>query len=395
MPDIDNQGKFCVWFHAVSVGETKAIASLVKKFREKLPDALLIISNITETGHKEAENTIKEADYHIYLPFDFIRIIRPLLKKAQPNIVIISETDFWYNFLNEAKKLGAQNILVNGKLSQKSAKRLRFFKTFARHLFSLFDLLCIQNIVYEHRFHNLGISLPKLLVTGNLKFDAFNSHSSEEEIENRKRELKISQDNFLVTIGSTHSPEESEILEKLRGSLEEYPFLKILLVPRHPERFNKVDEMLKDSGIPYSRYSTGVQENSRVILMDAMGILNKCYEISDIAIVAGSFTEKVGGHNIIEPCNYGVPVLFGPHMFSQPELVKLIKEYNAGMEVTLDSLSNNIRKLLSDSKEIEKIGHKGLLLVQDMRGSTGRTFQEIEQLLTFQKLDFKYLKPYS
>ena len=170
-PKIDKNGRPLIWIHAVSVGESKAVAPLAKLLKSSPKKPILVISTITETGQAEAKRSIPEADFHVYLPFDFGMIINPIVRKVKPNMVILCETDFWYNFLKSSKKAGAITAVVNGKISLKSQNRFKKASFFTKKLFSIIDLFCIQSIHYKTRFQNLGIPFHKIAVTGNMKFD--------------------------------------------------------------------------------------------------------------------------------------------------------------------------------------------------------------------------------
>lgn len=371
-----------VWIHAVSVGETKAITPLVKTLRAQLNNPVIVISNITETGHAEAKRSIPLADYHVYLPIDLRFIIRPIIKRAAPDLVILSETDFWYNFLKGAKDSGAVVAVVNGKISERSFNRFKKTPYFSKKLFSYVNLFCIQSKHYHERFKALGIEPNKLEVTGNLKFDDEYPRLTKEQHETWKRQFQITTQNQIVVVGSSHDPEEKLILEQMALVWKEKPHVKLLIVPRHPERFNTVAVLLEKENIPYLRFSQleNGSKNAKVILVDAMGLLRKCYQLADLAIVAGSYTPRVGGHNILEPSWYGVPVIYGPHMHSQPELVELMEDYEAGFQVPLDNLGEKIIELLQDSAQRKRMGEQGLRMFQDINGATQKTWNVLQTL---------------
>lgn len=373
-----------IWIHAVSVGETKAVVSLARELKRLFPNNPLIISSVTETGHSEAKRSLPFADDHIYLPFDFSWVISRMVKKAAPGLVILCESDFWYNFLYYSKKNGAALAVVNGKISERSMRRFHLIPFFSKSLFGLFDVLCVQNNLYRARFIEAGAPLEKIVVTGNLKLDEdYPQLSSEEVIEWRKK-LGIQSNQIVLTIGSSHAPEEQFFIQILKGIWKQAPDLRVILVPRHPERFKEVGSLLEKERLFWINFSdinrrTGKEQ---VILMDAMGLLRMCYQLSDIAIVAGSFTDRVGGHNILEPCWYGKPVLFGPHMHTQLELVDLMAQYEAGKQVNHDQLQAALQGWVNNPDEAKEIGSNGLRLVKDLKGSTKKTMRALEPLLS-------------
>lgn len=378
-PKIDSKGRFVIWIHAVSVGETLAVVSLVRELKKKFDNPYIIVSSITETGHAEAKKNFICADAHVFLPLDFSWIINSFVKKCPPNLVIISETDFWFNFLSSCKNVGAKIALVNGKLSKKSTERLKLFNFFAKKLFNTFDLICLQSEQYYSRFIEVGCVPDKLFVTGNLKLDSDPFLIKPEELSTWKKELGIQEKDFVVVVGSTHHPEESLLIDKFRIFWEKGLPLKVVLVPRHPERFDKVADYLSSQEIPFVRLSATKYKKGeeKVILIDSMGLLKKCYQLADLAIVAGSFCEGVGGHNIIEPCWYGVPTLFGPNMNNQLELVDLVKKYQSGLQLQIEDLQGTITSLFTSKIERERLGQGGLLLVDSSKGASEVTLNLI------------------
>lgn len=378
------EGSPVIWIHAVSMGETKAASRLAIELKSRYPDCHLIISSVTETGHAEAKRSIPVANQHIYLPFDFYLIVNRLVKQISPDIVILCESDLWFNFLRSAKSQGAAIAMVNGKMSERSMNRFRRGSFFSKGLFDLFDLICVQNELYKERFTEAGVHPGKLRITGNLKFDEYYPMLSESQIGEWREKLGIKPSQLVVTIGSTHDPEELLFLKGFKKIWEKQD-VKVLMVPRHPERFNTVAQVLKQEHVSYVRWSMIDQAkgDEKVILVDAMGVLRTCYQICDIAIVAGSFTDKVGGHNILEPCWYGKPVLYGMHMFTQLELVDIMQRYRAGEQVSELEWPAILEKWIEDPEERIKIGNRGRQLVIDLQGSTQRTLFALEPLTRF------------
>lgn len=373
-PTIKKEGRSLVWVHAVSLGETKAVVALVKMIRTELGNPLIVFSTTTETGYVEACRTIG-ADHHVYLPFDFGWVINPIIAQTAPDLLILCESDFWYNLLKAAKKAGAKTVLVNGKLSTRSMERFKKIRLFTRRLFSFIDLYCVQSQLYGKRFEEIGIPQEKIIVTGNMKFDGDYAKLPAQQLEDWRNELDIGPLDPVLVIGSSHSPEEVQLLDVLSHVWKAFPDLKVIFVPRHPERFNEVAGILQKKRIYYRRLSQKNHRGSQrqVVLIDAMGLLRKCYQLADIAIVGGSYTSKVGGHNILEPSWYGVPVFFGPHMQSQPDLVDLMREYGAGKQVKLQDLQLELIELLQDAKKRKAIGDAGLRLAADVHGATAKT----------------------
>lgn len=380
-PFINKGSKKLIWIHAVSVGEVKAIATLAKLLKESAESPILLVSSVTETGHMEAIKSLPFADYHVFLPFDFSFIIHPIVKKTQPNQVIISETDCWYNFLASAKRYGANIVLVNGKISEKSAKRFQFVKFYFKTLFSLFDVICVQSTHYLKRFIDLAIPIEKMLITGNIKLDDEYPKLSSEKEDLLREKLGISKGQHVIVLGSTHDPEERLLLESLKNVMIEYPDLKILLVPRHPERFNSVAEIVSQMQLRYHRYSDDKPNiDSSVILVDAMGLLRQCYQLASIAVVAGSFTPKIGGHNILEPLYYHVPVIFGPYLQNQPEMKGFMEEYSAGLQLNIEEVGREISQLLKNPNKKTRLVDAGNKMIEENKGASHITYKAIKNI---------------
>jgi len=381
-PSIESNGRPLVWIHAVSVGEVKAVALLAKHIAKRSDNHILVVSTITETGHAEAKKSIAEADYHVYLPFDSSCIVKPIIKRASPDLVIVTETDFWYNFLRASKDSGASIVLINGKISERSFLRYNAIQWFARRLFGLFDVFCIQGDVYLKRFEQLGIDAEKLVVTGNTKLDDAYSSLPNDDLDKWREQLGIPVGHQVLVIGSTHSPEEKLLLPIIKNLLERFPDLHVIIAPRHPERFDSVAMLLECSCEPFICFSKLSKRNGdeRLILVDVMGQLRRCYQIADVAVVAGSFTPEVGGHNILEPSLYGVPVICGPYMHSQPDFAELMKRYGAGLQISLDRIYPVLYELLNNDAKRISMGQSGLKLWKNECGATKRTCDVIDKI---------------
>lgn len=386
-PQINKKGRKLFWLHAVSVGETKALAPFAKKLQSSYPEAIILVSSITETGHAEALRSIPFAKYHVYLPLDASWIIAPLVAKAAPDLVVISETDLWYSFLNAAKKAGAFVAVVNGKLSKRSEKRLKTFAFFTRRLYSLVDIFCLQSDLHKSRMHEIGISEKKLAVTGNTKLDLSPAFLSIEEKGALRRRLAIEEEEFVIVAGSTHPGEEALIVEAMKSVWEVFPKTKLLLAPRHPERFEQVAAELTNSSQTFSKWSQLAEKPPglphAIILIDCMGKLEQLYQLATIALVGGSFLEGVGGHNILEPCWYGVPTLFGPYMHSQPDLVGSALSAEAALQLPSEELPATLVSLLTSGERRARLSSNGKQLTAELAGSSQRCLEAIQNLLIF------------
>lgn len=359
---IPHSTKPVIWIHAVSVGEVKSAQPLFKALRQNQPDAFFLVTTTSATGQAEAKRTLSEADAFAYLPLDLTWVVNRWVKKLRPRHFILVESDFWPNLLSALKKNGTKISLVSGKMSERSAKRLRFFSSFSRHLFAHFDHICVQNELYRDRFLPLVPNSKAIRITGNLKFDI-----EPQPIDLSYWRSQLSLPSLVLTISCTHAPEEELLLD----ALKETPWF-FILAPRHPERFDEVAHILQRKGIPFSRWSRPHEKRGgeKVLLLDAMGQLPIAYSLSRLAIVAGSYAPHVGGHNLLEPCLYGIPVLFGPHTFGQAELAKRVLETGAGLCVPLPQLAPTLATFSTRETDMRAAASK---LVQEARGATART----------------------
>ncbi len=367
-----------IWVHGVSVGEAKAIAPLVKRIKQDYPQTPILFTTITETGLAEAKKACPEADFFAYLPFDFS--IRSIVKKVKPKIVILCETDFWFNFMDAAKDEGAKIVVVNGKLSQKSMKRFKRFSFLSKQIFNRIDKIICQNSIYNERFESLGINPSKLEVGGNIKLDSDPGYLNDNEIKSLKEELKLGAGPILV-VGSTHDPEEKIFLKAFCDLLKEYPSAQMVLVPRHPERFNQVAKIIEEFSLSYGRLSKTITEQHPVVLVDAMGKLKKCYQVATVAAVAGSWTDKVGGHNILEPSFYGKAVLYGPYLHTQPDFKALMKDYQGGVQVKSEEIALVLIDLLKNPDRRESLASNGKRMVAECQGALHRTYNHLVNYL--------------
>lgn len=364
-----------IWIHAVSAGETRAAIPLFHEFKNTFPDVQIVFSSTTYTGLMEAKKSLPQANAHFFLPLDFSWIMRHLVKKISPKVLFLIESDFWFQLVKQVKKIDGKVVLANGKMSERSYKRFRFFSYFALKLFSFFDLFLLQNETYMKRFFSF-VDSAKIHVTGNLKWDVQPELLSLTQKDNLKDQLKL--DSKTIVIASTHDPEEKWLLEKMEILWQQFPNLKVLIAPRHPERFSSVSSWLQKKKYLYahSSMSSQITGKEQVILIDQMGQLIKLYQIADVAIVGGSFVSHIGGHNIFEPVSVGTPVLFGPHMHGQRDLQQHILHMQKGLEITLDSLVETLSQQLSFPMRIS-------LKQQPMQGAAKKTISLLQNVIEF------------
>ncbi len=375
-----HKGSPTIWIHGVSVGEIKASASLIKMLKEKYPLSCIIVSSVTQTGHAESKKVLTTADYHVYLPFDTQFSVNRVLKNHPIDLVLLVEGDIWPNFLKRCKKNGAKIGVISGKISKKSFSRLRWIPSFTKWYFSNIDFFCLQDELFRSRFIDLDIAPEKIRIIPNLKLDDVYDEMSENELLDLKNKYDVK--DLSLVIGSSHEGEEKKILEQLIPLFSCYNSLKIFVVPRHPQRFDEVELILKKLKVPYARISTATTYvNKKIILVDSMGKLRSLYQLCTLAIVAGSFTSKVGGHNILEPLWFSTPCLFGPYMYTQNAFVRLVLQAKAGRQVEIQDLQKTTYELLNDNFKLKQMGRRGKDIFIKSSGGAQKTLDFIEKVL--------------
>lgn len=372
-----------IWLHCVSVGEVRASFPVVEKIKSEYPAFSFVISTVTMTGNQEAMRTFPDAEDHFILPTDFSWAMKKLVARINPSILIIAETDFWYHLLDQVKQNGGKIVVINGKISPSSLKKFTRTAFFAQKLFALPDLFLVQSDVYQSAFQQLGVLPTKVHVTGNLKMTPNNARITRENQVQLQNSLSITNNDFVITIASTHDKEEEILLRQLLPIWEKYPDVKIILAPRHLERLSTVKQLLQQLKISYFLYSSREidRRNTQVILIDCMGIVTSLYQISKLAVVAGSYISTVGGHNIFEPIQMGIPVIYGPHMYGQQSLEKMVSESGAGKTIIVQELPGFIVQYMRDPQVSLQMQTCAKNLFREMQLPLENTWKHLYPLL--------------
>lgn len=369
LPIIDKK-KPLVWIHAVSVGEIAAVETFIALLKKSYPNIQILTSHITPTGYRRG-NKIQEIDAQIYLPLDFSWIVKRVINYYSPNIVCVVETDHWYNFLRQSKNHGSKLVLLNGKMSLQSLDKYMYLKGLSRKLFDLYDQFYLQSQEYQDNFAKLGY--VNTAITGNLKLDGLQG------IYQSQLNKFCSKEKMRLVLASTHPGEEELLINALKELLQYLPDLQLLVVPRHPERFNQVYTLLQKHFSQIDRYSeVGLESDKPVLLVDTMGQLLNCYSYSTCAIVGGSFIEGIGGHNILEPIACGIYAYYGPYMFAQKEFVAICNKYDLGFQVSLNSLASRVLEFLKDPKRAQVVREKTQSFIE---GSSGASENLLKMML--------------
>jgi 3-deoxy-D-manno-octulosonic-acid transferase len=381
-------GKPVIWLHCVSVGETQAARPLAQRVKQEFPHHALVVSTITLTGQKLARDVFRsQAESVFYFPFDWRWSVRRALKTINPAAVLIMETELWPNFLRECKARQIPVALVNGRISRQSFRRYKLIKFFLRRVLSCLGVAVMQSEKDAGRLCALGMSQEKLYTAGNLKFDAQPGAELTSKTTEIRERFGLRSGVPLILAASTHAPEEEVILE----TIKQIQPARLMLAPRHPERFNEVAALIQKSGLSWTR-RTGApaahDANATVILLDTIGELPATYSLADVVFVGGSIVDR-GGHNVLEPAAAGAAVVTGAHTHNFHAIVDLMCEANAIVQlppvetaVAAPELAHVLKNLLANKSEREELGRRAKQLVTDNQGATDRTMKLIAPLLS-------------
>jgi 3-deoxy-D-manno-octulosonic-acid transferase len=378
-------GKKTIWVHAVSVGETQAAVPLIKAFKRRFPDWALVLTNVTETGHKVATG-IDEVDLCLYFPYDFPWTIRRAFAQVKPELIVVVETEIWPNFMRIARRSGIPAMLVNGRISDRSFPRYCRLKFFIKPVLQQFTRLCMQSALDAERIEAMGAPTERIEITRNLKFDMQVEGVGDENPLAIRRKFGIPPDSKILVVGSTHAGEEELVANVYSRLLETQPDLCLVLVPRHPNRCPAVGELLSSCNLAYSLRSQCGDDpapiaSGSVFLVDTIGELLQFYALADLVFVGGSLV-PVGGHNVLEAALLKKPVLFGPHMHNFKEISRLLIKAGGGLAVSdCEEFVSTAAELLADPTRCQAMGAKGYALLQDNRGATERNLEAIERIL--------------
>lgn len=377
-------GKQVIWIHAVSVGETRAAVPLLKSLRQAYPEAALVLSNITETGHAIATG-IKDVDLCLFFPFDLSWVVRRVLRQVRPALVIIVETEIWPNFVRIAHASNIPVVLVNGRISDRSFPRYMRVRTLLRPILENFDAFCMQSQGDAERIRRMGAHPDRVAVTGNLKFDLQVPSPGSEAIGVLRRSFRLPPELPVWVAGSTHAGEEEAVVDAFRQLCENGREIVLVLVPRHPERCRMVAQMLAGRGISVQLRSR-IEERleplrpGEVLLVDSLGEMLKFYAVADLVFVGGSLV-PVGGHNVLEASAMEKPVLFGPHMQNFKEIAGLLLASGGGLQVDGPlELTSTVERLLASPDSRRAMGEAGNVLFRQNAGATRHTLEVIRRI---------------
>jgi 3-deoxy-D-manno-octulosonic-acid transferase len=368
-----------IWVHAVSVGEVMAAIPLLKSLKVRYPLKGIVLSTITDTGQKVAQERSPEGTTVIYLPLDFSSILSSVLKRSRPELLIIIETELWPNMLRVFKAYGVPVILLNGRISENSYKGYKKISFFMKTVLSHIDFFGMQETIYAERIQSFGIDKSRVLEIGNLKFDT----QPPSQIPRWTEKIQ----GTVIVAGSTHEGEEALITSVYTKLKKDFPGLNLIIAPRHPERFKEVEKMLESTKTNFlkrsslSAHSSGPDQiHGELILLDSVGELSAIYGISTIAIIGKSF-RGYGGQNPLEPAFWGKPILCGPHMENFPVIGDFYQE-GASVEVSEDGLYTKLKEMLLSPEKTQEIGSKAQQLYRRNTGAVDRSIEIISRYIS-------------
>ncbi|WP_040890825.1 lipid IV(A) 3-deoxy-D-manno-octulosonic acid transferase [Vibrio ezurae] len=378
-------GKKPIWIHTVSVGETIAATPLIRAIKAKYPDQDILITTTTTTGAEQAAKLDDIAE-HRFMPIDFSWCVSRFLKTANPKCMLIMETELWPNTLQAVANSNIPISVINARLSERSCQRYRQFQSVFNLISQNLDQILCQHQADAERFKSLGILPEKSSVTGSLKFDISIPNTVHENALTLRHQLGINRPVWVAA--STHEGEDVILYDAHQKLLQAYPEALLILVPRHPERFEGVAKFGEEYGFNVVRrtHENKIDSTTQVYLGDTMGEMLTFISAADICFMAGSLIgDKVGGHNVLEPAALGKPILNGPSFFNFKEIThQLIKEQALVICHSADEINHQLVRLLSDSTLSEQMGENALKVVAQNQGAVAKTLEALSSVITKQ-----------
>jgi 3-deoxy-D-manno-octulosonic-acid transferase len=393
IPDFSRAHRRLIWLHCVSVGETEAARPFVRALRKNFPSYQLVISTTTVTGQQVARRAFADDAAGIfYFPIDWAWVIRRVLNKLQPQAVLIMETELWPNLMRECQRRSIATAIINGRISEKSFGRYRMIRSFMTRILRNLSVAAMQSEPDALRIRELGMSPERILVTGNLKFDSAANQSDSVLAAALRERFRLTKDQQLIVAASTHAPEEEIVLaafQRIKQSFRGEP-IRLLVAPRHPERFAEVAGLIEATGLTWARRSTPLNNadaSCDVILLDSIGELRAVFSLAEIAFIGGSIAAH-GGHNVLEPAVNGVCVITGAHTGNFAAITKALLAEDALVQLrdvssaeAVKELATVASELLQDESRRRQIGQRAMSVCERNRGATERSLAIVADLL--------------
>lgn len=371
----------CIWIHVVSVGETIAAIPLIKALKKSYPYLPILVTNMTPTGSARVKAALGETVLNAYIPYDLPDAAARFLDRVNPVVAVIVETELWPNLFVACKKRDIPVVVTNARLSEKSAQGYQRIASLTREIFSAINILSAQAQPDAERFIALGMPRERVSVTGNIKFDL--ELPDDLMLKSQVLRAQLGNERFIWIAASTHPSEEEIILAAHSLVREHIPDALLILVPRHPERFDAIADLVEKEFFTLARRSRSdmCQANTSVYLADTMGEMMLMYSVSDVAFVAGSFA-PIGGHNMLEPAALQKPIITGPELFNFAEISELMLEAKGMVRVhDAGTLARTIVAFFNDQAYRQQTGENAYQVVEKNRGSLKRQLSLISQMI--------------
>lgn len=381
LPANFDKSKQTLWIHSVSVGEAVAAAPLVRQLQEKYPETQLFISTMTPTGSDRVRKLFGDRVFHSYIPYDLPGATTRIIRQLQPAVLILMETELWPNLLHYCHKRGVKILLANGRLSEKSASAYARFSGATSNMLGNIDCIAAQAEADASRFKALGMDEAKVHVSGSLKFN-IDLPATERASDSLFISIQDSGRSVLIA-ASTRDGEEEKVLAAFAQCLQFHPDLILLLVPRHPERFDKVARLCVETGYAIARRSRdqSFEADMQILLGDSMGEMLDYYSLADIAFVGGSLVDT-GCQNVLEPAAMGIPVITGRSQFNFATICAQLESAGALKTVGDETeLASYLIALLTDEARQKKMGEQGRQLVAANQHALPRLLKLLEPLI--------------
>jgi 3-deoxy-D-manno-octulosonic-acid transferase len=366
-----------IWMHAVSVGEVLSSRRLASALKKAFPGRRLVLSTTTLAGNAVARQNPSGWDELFCAPFDFPSPVRRALDALNPGLLVLVETEIWPNLIREARRRGTRIAVVNGRISPRSFTRYRKIRFFLRGVLSQVDVFLMQAQPHADRLISIGAPSERVFVTGNLKFDASEGPAPPEALARI-----IGRETPLIVAGSTLEGEEQMVLRAYRGILSSQPAARLVIAPRHPERFGAVASLVRAEGFSGARRTeVGGPGWDKVLVLDTIGELAQVYPLATLVFVGGSLVPR-GGHNILEAAVAGKAVIVGPHMENFQEISDLFRENDALVQVSsAEALAAEMTALLGDEARRTRLGERARSLILENRGALEKTIEALRTLV--------------
>ena len=387
VPSITRDARPLVWMHAVSLGEVVAITPLVKELHQRHPDHRFVVSTATETGRDAVEQRLAGIAEHLYAPLDFPWSVSRTVAHLRPALYVFIETELWPNLLRRLSNMGVPTIMVNGRLSSRSYARQQWepVRSFYGAMLRTLRLCLMQSDRDVERIISLGADPRSVHRTGNIKFDQPLPTSNGRKI--TRASLGIAEEAPLIVAGSTHPGEEDMLVDAYTAVIKRDPRARLLLAPRHIERAEAVEAMIRDRGLTVRRRSTWDHSSEKeeagvqVVILDSRGELALVYQEATVAFVGGTLI-PIGGHNLLEPAFWAKPVLFGPYTDHCVEIADLLVQAGGGRRVTqVDDLTQQLLQLFDHPEMRARMGQAAQSVVRQNQGALRETIEAIDSVL--------------